>query len=176
MSNEILPLPEINNLISSNNDILNFKLYRTADDANSVILTLNNDYKDLPISIAPNGLETSEYIITTKNNIIEYRNTVGPTFKIGAFGIYRYDVELECFGDSVGTIGVLLTNSDNVAYKPDVILIKDITTATKSVKFSALLSHNTNDSVKLRFTGRNASPSTAINLKISYINLYIEKK
>jgi hypothetical protein len=180
MSNEILPLPEINNLISSNNDILNFKFYRTATNANMIPLSLNSDYKDLPVSVLPNGLETSEYIITTKNNIIEYSNTTGPIFKINTAGIYKYDVELECAGDLVGTIGVLLTNSSNVIYKPDVILTKDMTTATVSLKFSAILSHKANDLVKLRFTGgKNVTapaPPAAINLNISYINLYIEKK
>jgi hypothetical protein len=180
MSNEILPLPEINNLISSNNDILNFKLYRTATDATMIQLSLNSDYKDLPNAIAPNGLETSEYIITTKNNIIEYSNTTVPIFKINTAGVYKYDVELECFGDLVGTIGVLLTNSDNVKYKNDAILIKDMSTATVSLKFSVMLSHKANDLVKLRFTGgknvTHPAPPAAINLKISYINLYIEKK
>jgi hypothetical protein len=172
MLNEILSSP---NFDLSTTDLLNFKFYRTGPLSNNIVLPLLNNYKDLPNTIPPVGIETSSYIPTIKNNIIQYSNDTTPLFKLSSSGTYTYDIELECCGDAVGTIGVLLTNSSGVAYKNDVILIKDITTATTSIKFSALLYHNANDLVKLRFTGEKTGGGT-INLKISYINLYIEKK
>jgi hypothetical protein len=175
MLNELLPLPEFNNSSIDNGDLLNFKFYRNKSDSNVIILPLNNDYKDLPNYVAPVGASTAEYITLKKNDIIQYSNTVSPLFKLTSSGLYQYNVELECFGDVNGTIGVLFTNESNTIYKNDAILIKDITTASTSVKFSALLSHDANDFVKLRFTGLKTGGGV-INLKISYINLYIEKK
>jgi hypothetical protein len=175
MLNEILPLSEPINFSSSSNDLLNFKFYRNSASSNRITLTLNNNYSDLPNAVAPVGPATAEYIITLKNNIIQYSNVTTPLFKLGGSGLFKYDIEFECYASDVGKVGILLTNAANVAYKNDVILIKDITTASTSIKFSALLYHAANDFAKLRFTGVK-NGGGLINLNISYINLYIEKK
>jgi hypothetical protein len=181
MSNEILPLPEIINVPSTvDYDLLNFKFYRSGWNSNRIIVTVNTDYKDLPIAVADNVVPpdtfTSNYLVTQKNNLIQYSNAVTPTFTLNS-GVYKYDIEVECYSDFAGQMGVLLSNAAGVPYRDDAIVIKDITSASTTVVFSALISHNAGDLVKLRFTGgKTGATPGPINLNISYINLYIEKK